>query len=220
MADRGLPANDYRRTAVHEAGHATVAWFCTAVIRVESATIVSDGVAAGRVVTVIDRNIRGNEWCELVFAMGGVAAEALEFGSGHAREAAGDLASCRAIIDHLRGEPPWPEPKGRTLPWRSLFRSDVSERDAALLTFAFRTATAILMNYRSRSDRLAATLLTHGRVGETEIAAVMGSRIPWIMRGRITRSAEFVMVRPDAVPTKEPTRLWRFLERVVRWTSF
>lgn len=221
MATRNLPANDDRRTAWHEAGHATVAWFCTAVIHVESATIVSDGEAAGRVVTVIDRNIPLNEWCELVFAMAGVAAESLEFGGGHAMEAAGDLASSRAIIDHLRGAPPWPEPDGPTLPWRTMFRSRVSERDAALLTFAFRTAMAILINYRSRVAQLAGLLLASRRIAELDMVPIFGSRAPWVLDGRWYRIAKFVVIPTDEIPARTSkwggiaSAVWRTVRRLV-----
>lgn len=170
-----------RRFAVHEAGHAVAAWYCTAVERITRASIDANGGV------VVMRSRRGAPWCDAVILLAGIAAEGIvigRFSSGPARE---DLRHAIAAIRDL----PDREDRAATGPTPDLeraFASPLSERERRLLRAAYGEAREIIRAHRDRFDRLADELHRNGSLDESEMRLILGARGPIAALGHFSFS--------------------------------
>jgi cell division protease FtsH len=168
-------AEDQRAVAYHEAGHVLSAELCPTVDPTLHVTINPRGQAAGfAVVGRSDRTVQTEHEIheQLVFMLGGRAAEQLVFGSVSSG-AASDLQQANALARRAV------EQYGLSARVGQLIRSHeglsdrtahVVEREIArIVDDGYRAALALLTQHRHELDRLAGTLIEHGDVDRRQI---------------------------------------------------
>jgi hypothetical protein len=172
-----LPPPDTRdtRTAVHEAGHLTVAWACSAVTAVHAITIEKTGRVEGQVLLSVKRETLEDLWCELVLHTGGIAAEAHVFGSTSGGDTK-DLLECSRISETLakkRFVPPIVLAHGpRIAP--DLYEG--TDEGVALILAAHALATHIIARRGRNFDKLISLVLTRRTTGPADVETILGSR--------------------------------------------
>lgn len=173
------------RVAVHEAGHAVLAWhnpYVRSIDRIE----MDDGLQRGngrmlhRVNGLSDP--RRARWYDLTMLLAGIAGEMRELRNTRSGNAQDDLekalAAARAIVRDGPAEPPWEgdRPEGGFDPSRML---RATPEEAVVIRIAYARTKAVLSRDRERFERIVHLLLEHGALGETEVVLVFGTRPRW-----------------------------------------
>jgi cell division protease FtsH len=173
--DATRSAGDQRAVAYHEAGHVLCAELCPTVDPTLHVTINPRGQAAGfAVVGRSDRTVHTEQEIheQLVFMLGGRAAEQVVFGSVSSG-AAGDLQQANALARRAVEE------YGLSARVGQLIRSHeglsdrtahrVEREIARIVDDGYRAALALVTQHREELDRLAAALVEHGDVDRGQI---------------------------------------------------
>jgi ATP-dependent Zn protease len=169
---------------VHEAGHTLLAWHCTAVADVLLVNVRANasGGPGGFV-----RNAwmtagpqPATNWCRLVVALGGFAAEMMVMqraSSGPSREDLLEAAAlCRAIVRAGGAEPPWPAPREREIAFERAFAEEMSGAELAVMRAGYATARDLLARRAESLTRLVVFLLRKPVARGDELAEVLGHR--------------------------------------------
>jgi ATP-dependent Zn protease len=179
------PDTSETRAAVHEAGHALAAWFCTAVVEVVSVELLGDvqGESDG-VVTYRWRQIDGDAlWRALVVMLAGAAAEVATFGYLQSAGSRSDLVKARQVAEWICGTPEFALPRwardtlGATPAFAQMFVEPLLPEVEAALSAAYRVARAVLVAHAAKHTALVSALLHRRRLGEAEVAHVLGHRV-------------------------------------------
>lgn len=165
-----------RRITLHEAGHAVAAWSCTYVVKVISVSVNAEG---GDCNYATPRNATADaQWCHVVIALAGLAAETAEFPKVRSGYAMDDLVKARAFAEKCVGTaPPWKDPGGKTLPFAAMLRPDLSLDEARVLSIGYRMAKHVVAAHGDRVSRLASLVAARGSVDTNEMTQLFGSRV-------------------------------------------
>jgi hypothetical protein len=182
---RGTPMERLRWIASHEAGHAVVAWHCPVINRVVHMVIepTTGGGAlwSGHVSHDWSREAPVDQrlaW-DVVIALSGLAAEILCYGELRTlvmqdqRDVMDAVRAARAMCER---RDPWPLPSnGQPLPALP-FAVECSREEWFVLCQAWATARTILESQRDPHAMLASAIVERRRLGEWELAAILGPR--------------------------------------------
>jgi len=202
-----MPAEERRRTAYHEAGHALLGMLQPGADPVRKVSIIPRGRALGVTLSTPQQDRYGYDATYLrgriIGALGGMAAEELVLGVV-STGAESDLQTCTGIARSMVGRWGMSERVGRVavLPPEGdprMFGVSEATLDAVdaevhrLVDECYRQATALLTSNRRRLDRLVAQLLEHETLDEAaayeaaglgrEPAVAPGERSPPPVRG-------------------------------------
>jgi cell division protease FtsH len=177
--DATRSAEDQRAVACHEAGHVLCAELCPTVDPTLHVTINPRGQAAGfAVVGRSDRTVHTEQEIheQLVFMLGGRAAEQLVFGTVSSG-AAGDLQQANALARRAVEEYGLSARVGQLirshegLSDRSAHR--VEREIARIVDDGYKAALALIAQHREELDRLAGVLVEHGDVDRDQIVEAL-----------------------------------------------
>lgn len=179
------------RTAVHEAGHAVLAWHARCIAHVSSAAIVADGddESAGRVAFMIPLQLTQKDRWELVAVnLAGLAAEATVYDSIVCYGAEGDLQKARDLVEEIY-QYERDKDGASTCPWGDADTSRVGsiasrvyeERQAPsrkeeIVDTCYRHALGKIREHRPRFDAIASELEKKDRLNVDELEAILGER--------------------------------------------
>jgi len=175
-----VPRNTFQnRAAVHEAGHAIVAWACTWVSTVDSVSIEEkDG---GSTCFRLKSDDSPEEmWCNLVISLAGIAAEVGAFKRMHSTESKGDLVKSLALSEKLaklnQVTPPWKVPeREKSLPFDKIFRS-LDHDQKVILTHAYHVAHGVIDSHGAHYYKLVSLLLTKKTISSSDMESILGKR--------------------------------------------
>lgn len=169
---------------VHEAGHALAAWHCTAVAEVLTVDTMrtADGNRGGHV-----RNAwlaaapqPALDWCRLVVALAGIAAEMMVIRRARSGPASEDLmeaaALCRRIVEAGGDEPPWPAPRDRRLAFERAFVEQLTEKELRVMRSGYAMARELLGQRATSMARLLALLIERPVVRGDDMHPALGPR--------------------------------------------
>ena len=166
------------RTAVHEAGHAILAFYCTKVREIKTVSILEEMDASGKIDYKIGWGNKACVWCCLVIGLGGIAAENMIFGKFRTRKAKQDLLNARGFAEDLEetGKPPWGVPEGvsKAPPFESMYER--APKNCEALKIAYATARKTLERRRGEHAYLTSMLLAHKEIPGTALEKRFGSR--------------------------------------------
>jgi hypothetical protein len=168
------------RAAIHEAGHAVTAWRCTAVGEIEFVRV---GGGEGLVrFSFSPRRSVACDWCRVVIALAGPAAEAMTYASGRSLESRSDLTSALRFAESLAGtRPPWKVPEGKTFDFEKLFHPRPPEAVLLVLCDAYRTARRIVRGDRRGVHVVASALLSKKKISHRDLEVALGPRYGTIL---------------------------------------
>ncbi len=176
------------RAAIHEAGHAICMWVSPYIVRINKVTIDEAAIGAGCVHATVSRNTSAETtpWHEIVCDLGGLAAEAMAFGSTRSGTARGDLIQARKRADRLADlgatTAPWKNGPGAddlpSLDIGQMFRAgSLSSDTEPILDEAYRHARAIVEARQSEVEAITTALLEHqGTIDSRDLAMLLGRR--------------------------------------------
>ena len=210
-----IPRTIQSQKAVHEAGHLVAAWYCTAVGRIEAASI----HGAGSNVPGADGFVRYTcdddaNWCAAVIAMAGMAAEVIVFNRVNPTNSSDDLSVARNRLS-LESRPRWALPDSTTprLPFQDMFRGPLPGELLNDIQHAFHVACLILQHYRERFLKAVSILMTLETVRESDLHELLDNR----QATRILNmsGARFLFYGETAVAPQNLPRWRRFVLSVV-----
>jgi hypothetical protein len=179
--------------AVHEAGHALVAWASPSVARVTRLVLYRHESVRVRLRGELVAGVCFFEWKPMserfvlwddaTHRLGGIAAELSRFSRARSGPSRDDLVLARESVSKVMSlayEPPWTPPplvgKGVSRMIRGLDPSVAFGLDAC-----YARARHLVDLHRSRLERLAVSLYTYGELEEAQISDLLGPR-PWESR--------------------------------------
>ena len=163
------------RAAIHEAGHVVAAWRCTAVGEIDFARV---GDGDGLVRFSFIRHSNACDWCRVVIALAGPAAEAMTYASGRSLESRSDLAGALRLAEALAGtRAPWKIPEGKTFDFEKLFHPRPPEAVLSVLRDAYRTARRIVRGDRHGVHAVASALLAKKKLRHRDLEVALGPRL-------------------------------------------
>ena len=179
------------RTAVHEAGHAICAWFNPYVTRIEHITLKNQAGNGHMLCFIVSDEQHNNDalWAHAAVALGGIAAEAGEFGTFHSRMANGDLLRARDLAVMLVARAMGPTPGALLCPWdieleedafdlSQMFRSiDEDSAEARVLNLCYLRAKQLIAHDSRRLYQITEALLDKGELQASDIAKIFGRRL-------------------------------------------
>ena len=160
------------RTAVHEAGHALVAWRATRVHTVTAAWLHKTGGNVGYQVRAVD----GKYETELIIRLAGIAAEIMVFGNTRSLPSRSDLSYARAALDDV--DEKWlDEPEGKVPTFFSkAYEPALSETEERKLQRAYLMARKVLDKHSASHSHMVCHLLSCKRLETKNLDAIFGSR--------------------------------------------
>ncbi len=168
------------QSAVHEAGHALVAHYCTLVREVIE---VKAAPHRGGLTTYrpSDHSTPDGLWCDAVISLAGVAAELRVYGKTRSGEAKTDLQHCYRVVEQLMAvnqlAPPWKRIHRRKhLPFHQMFEGSLTLDQQAVMDQAYNMAHLLLARHESKFHRLIELLMEKRKIGPHELNQVMGTR--------------------------------------------
>lgn len=198
-----------KKVAVHEAGHAIAIWYCTATSQLACVSTLSDGETAGHVKYKL-REAPLHQWCVAVICLAGVAAEVKVYGVARSGPAKADLLQALQAIRSTPEDHPWGHLTGKVLPFRSMYRSTLSDREVEGLTAAYRAASTMLDAHNRAFRKLVKALMSRRILTEKELTPILGNR------ERIFQLGTAHFLRPQARSTRwQRFKLW--LRRLWPW---
>lgn len=177
------------RTAVHEAGHAICAWFNPYVTSIEHITLENEA-GNGHVLYSMSGKRHKNDalWSHIVVALGGIGAEATEFGKFRSKGATGDLLRARDLAAMLVARERGPTPGALFCPWdieldedafdlSQMFLSvDEDSADARVLNLCYARSKQLIARDPQRFHQLIEALLEKGELQPDDIGQIFGRR--------------------------------------------
>jgi ATP-dependent Zn protease len=165
------------RMAVHEAGHALVAWACSTVLDIHDVTI--ELKTGGHV--HYRRWVKEEpdyHWCDGVVSLSGLAAELLVYAKTKSKPAEKDLTDALAAVRQVgESRPPWGRLPTLIHPsFAPAFATRPSNAELAALGQCYSMARHVIVSHGDKLDRLVALLLTKRTVTEKEIESLLGGR--------------------------------------------
>ena len=169
---------------LHEAGHALLAWHCTAVSDVlhVDTRVALDGSPGGYVrnawLTAAPKP--AIHWCRLVVALGGVAAEMMVSRRARSGPASEDLmeaaALCRAIVRVGGVDPPWSPPRDRGLAFERVFVDQLTAEELRVMRSGYSMARDLLEMRAAALASLLVLLAERPAVRGDELRRALGPR--------------------------------------------
>lgn len=186
VGPRNIPPDTEKyRIAVHEAGHAITAWWCSAVTDINHVIIDNH---RGHVDMTIKNNTLDAIWCNLVITLAGLAAETTIYRNVRSGPAATDLLAARELVNILikngSTSPSWKiNHSSTTLSFEKMFQAPVSEIEKKVMDAGYQHARYLLEQYFNDHHRLVVHLLQHRRVSGMEMETLFGNRTSTTMFG-------------------------------------
>lgn len=176
------------RAAVHEAGHAIAAWFCTNVVEVSWAYITPEG--SGKVKYTCRRDPSASaaysetKWCDLVICLAGITAEIVVYGKTRSGPAAKDLEEALGHARALAGsEAPWETSDSVRVPFETAFRHPLSAAEFKVFQAGYQMAKRLVLSRERQLYQLVSALLMWRRTGPAEMERFLGSRFTALIVG-------------------------------------
>jgi ATP-dependent Zn protease len=177
------------RLAVHEAGHAVAAWCCTLVSEVTIATIEAKDRGAGWDGGFVNYTYyrtywSSGDWCKMVIALAGVAAEALVYSRWRSTGSERDLLQALEIAEGLVAKGaaehiPWQrlgETPGRAPDLGKAFKTRPPAAVAENLNEGYRMARHVLGSHGGAFFKVVSMLLAKKSTTRADMEQVLGKR--------------------------------------------
>ena len=177
------PDQDLRRTsdtvaAVHEAGHATAAWFSIFTESIDSLLIRPDG--SGQIVYAVYATKKPEShilWCDMVVALSGFCAEGRVFGRFRSEQCSKDLVEARRCAELVVGtNPPWKPQILRTIKFHEAYQDPVKDDVREALQIGYTMACTLLETHNSKMLACAKRLLGKKTLTEADLQEIFGKR--------------------------------------------
>jgi cell division protease FtsH len=215
-----LEADERRRVAVHEGGHAIVAWFTEQAEPLHRVSILPRGMALGATqqMPALDRHLVSKSTLEakLKVLLGGYAAETLVYGEASSgsendlREATsiafnmvahyGMSPALGPVFHEQRTEHPFLGQRLGTESGTSDATTHAIEEEARkVLATSAKGAETVLHTHRVELDRLVAALLAHETLEKAEVARVLAGGDAKDGKEKENGSARIVPPAPRAI---------------------
>ena len=173
-------ASNKCQIAVHESGHAVVAWCCTIVTRIAQAVVGSDGGFVDYAIQPFDSS--DVRWCKIVLCMAGAAAEITVFGKIRSGESRSDLAEARSLTEGLIGKGDstspwrikWVGPK--SLPFAQIYVPTISPEEETILANAYVRAKELVQAHGDRFYALVTELMEKRILDEQDLERILHKR--------------------------------------------
>lgn len=167
------------RVAVHEAGHAVAAWWCTAVAEIQEITI--DSPTGGHVVcSYRDADCKENYWGRLVINLSGMAAEAYIYQRLRSGPAMKDLIDARKTVQKIIESdwevPPWKVRGQTSLAFDKMFLIPLSEKELKVLRHAFQLAKELVERRIKNHTDFTIAILKNRTIKQDELIQLFGNR--------------------------------------------
>lgn len=170
------------RAAVHEAGHAVVAWRSPYVVSIQMITIDNAGVGCGQVQYTLSHAGGGSpqgNWDRVAISLAGMAGELVEFGKLKSGGSKQDLLNARAaayaLINNYK-DPIWKKEVADTdIDMGRSFRR-VDPRVRKILNLGFARAKYICEQEKVRIAHIVTLASQNGPLGAKDIREVFGKR--------------------------------------------
>jgi Peptidase family M41 len=166
------------RIAVHEAGHAIVAWNATTV---EKVTIVARDTDGAVFCPVLHRSPE-ERLLNLAILLGGIAAECDVYGGFRSGPSGKDLGVARENVQALLSDGVRivvSEPC--SIPFQNMFSDPLSPDEALFFAHAFLVARRLIRDHRTAHRRLTALIATQDLVLQDDVEKILGSRLPAVI---------------------------------------
>jgi cell division protease FtsH len=188
------PTDERHRVAIHEAGHAIVAWSMTTVAEVSSIVIFSGG--NGMTTWTGDKRMYDSGhplalWERCAVCFGGIAAEAHAYGNYYRYASADDLRKAWAVSERLANRSAM-SPMFAISPWgtppddarsdiASMFPGPIPSLQERILLAAYCRARLVAAVQHRELRALAREAVRRRKLNAEDIALVLGPR-PWAIR--------------------------------------
>lgn len=187
------------RAAVHEAGHALVAWACFIVDHITFVLLADGGNGQVRYRFWRPTYKDDSDWCDAVISLGGVAAEVVLYRQASTRGSEEDLCGARSaiarLIDRSVLSPPWEVASALPpVPFAHLFDPPLSDAERRGLEIVYGKACELLRDGAVQHGRLVGALLHQRRLSYAQVLGILGER-HW-MAAKVLNSA---LKRPGAM---------------------
>jgi len=144
--------NDFHKTAVHEAGHAILAWVCTGVSNFEKVSITTISQKDGFNGCVkYYTNSRNSFYNELIIALGGMVAEILVYKKVRSAVCKSDLINAHKFSQEVSI---WESKNGKTPPFSKMFNFPIFPREEAILSSGYLKAKEVILAHETDFYRL------------------------------------------------------------------
>lgn len=170
--------------AIHEAGHAVVAWHSPCCEKVEFARLGgsrSDAAGMTRAIFCLLRDPAELLWEEMVFVFGGIAAETMVAKKTRPGGSRGDLARGRDAALLLAASPtpsaPWVDRRVPELDVAAMFKERPNARACRIMAIGYRRARYLVEFFEPQVRLLAAQIAKRGQVTGDEMAPLLGPRL-------------------------------------------
>lgn len=168
------------RVAVHEVGHAVVAWHCpyTTIdtVEMDEGTSLGRGRVRNRML-VREGDLQKSRWWEVALRLGGIAGELVELGKTRSGNCLDDLNRARDAAQGVLGtDPPWREAPSSTFDPVKMFRTgSVTEAEARVLRICYDHARSLILKDREVFNRLVHDLMEKAVLREEDVRAAFWS---------------------------------------------
>ena len=203
-APRPEPRDDeLTRTAVHEAGHAAVAWVSPLVLAVTEVAIYP-GVVERRATERL-----GNvgisltacpsselSWALVAIHLAGIASELSVYPKARTKGMSSDLSRALGYAAEIVAlgspSPPWPETEERTIPFERFYADAISPEALRVLLLGYGKARQVIDAQRLLRDRLASMVLAKNTLSQADLERAFGKRDLILLCG-VIRPVPFVV---------------------------
>jgi ATP-dependent Zn protease len=168
------------RIAVHEAGHAVVAWCCTATVEITANVTTEKGDP--HVTCNLIRSTSNADWlwARLVILLSGLAAEAHVYRCFRSGGSETDLLQAKEAAQQLIARAAHEPYLGTDLvaPLSRMFLVPLTPDEHRLMSAAYIHAKTLVRSHGTRYFRLISLFMTCKAVTEKQMETVLGSRLP------------------------------------------
>lgn len=167
------------RTAVHEAGHLLISYYCSDVVKVTKCSIDVD--ESGNAITTGIWKLDRNKWNELVVMLGGIAGELSLYNKFRSGGASSDLMVARSLATDIINSnilPPWTtdDITVYNLPFSNMFTTELSIEEEIILNTAYNKSKSVLVVHQNLYIKLINLLLEKRTITEDDVEKILGSR--------------------------------------------
>lgn len=180
----------FKNIAIHEAGHAIAAWWCSAAERIENLTITAKNGGGVMNYRAYNSSETDHYWCLLVIVLAGWAADNVISNKFRIAEADSDLNKAKEFAKLIQSSyklPPWII-KTVSLPFPFQNFYSVSSNELAILQQAFEFAKFVIVKQKKLHLELVKLLMKRKTINSSEIEELLGNR-EMIRTSGITQSA-------------------------------
>lgn len=199
---------DLPRVAVHEAGHAIVAFCCSKVVSITSANIDIDH---GSVIYIYSCNKSAKSlYAQMVISLAGLASELINYNKCNGIHAEKDLQNTLDCLDKISIIDLSKIKLHKTkIDISKMYSRSFTDLEKRILNSAYYDSRNIIKSFGEKYYKLISLLLSKNKVSESDMENILGSRIFIKMTGQ-TFNSDLYFIYP---------RTKTIIERIKQWNN-